>query len=168
VFLIITGADRKDVIMPSQNMVDTITNLLAPVAEACGVSLYDIEFLKEGGNRILRLYIDKDEGVDLDDCERVSRAAEEVLDADDPIPTAYFLEVSSPGIERKLSKPEHFSSFIGHKVAIKLYGPQDGRKKFTGQLTDYNNDIITLTEEDEIAHNFERAQISMCRLVVFE
>ena len=147
---------------------ESLTNLLAPVAEAQGVSLYDLEFVKEGSERILRLYIDKDPGVDLDDCERVSRAAEEVLDAHDPIEVAYYLEVSSPGVERKLSKPEHFAKYKGHKIAIRLYAPHDGRKKLTGYLTSYEDNELTLTEEDGTTHLFQQAQISACKLVVFD
>ncbi|MCL2527446.1 MAG: ribosome maturation factor RimP [Defluviitaleaceae bacterium] len=146
----------------------SITNLLTPVVEAQGVSLYDLEFIKEGSDRILRLYIDKDTGVDLEDCERVSRAAEAVLDEKDPIDTAYYLEVSSPGVERKLSKPEHFARYTGNKIAIRLYGPIDGRKKFTGILANYEDNTLTLTEEDGNNHTFQQAQISACKLVVFE
>jgi len=146
----------------------TVTTLLTPVVEAQGVNLYDIQLLKEGSARVLRLYIDKDTGIDLDDCERVSRAAEAVLDANDPIPTAYNLEVSSPGIERKLSKPEHYTRYTGHKITLKLYAPIDGRKKFTGQLNGYKDGNLTLTDEDGITHNFEGQQISTCRLVVFD
>ena len=149
-------------------MLANISKLLTPVVEAQGVSLYDLEFLKEGDSRILRLYIDKDAGVDLDDCERVSRAAEAVLDEHDPIQTAYYLEVSSPGVERKLSKPQHFARYIGHKIALRLYGPVDGRRKFTGQLTGYDNGNISLTDEEGLERQFEEVQISACRLVVFE
>jgi len=145
-----------------------ITNLLTPVVESQGVSLYDLEFIKEGSARILRLYIDKDPGVDLEDCEKVSRAAEEVLDAHDPIPTAYYLEVSSPGIERKLSKPEHFVKYVGHKIALRLYAPVEGRKKFTGLLSGYESGNIALTEADGAIRHFQQSQISACKLVVFE
>lgn len=146
----------------------TIAALLTPTIEAQGVTLYDLEFIKEGSDRILRLYIDKDQGVDLEDCERVSRAAEAVLDAHDPIETAYYLEVSSPGIERKLTRPEHFARYIGHQIAIRLYGPQDGRKKFSGILAKYEDGNLTLTEEDGNTHTFQQAQISACKLVVFD
>jgi len=149
-------------------MAAKITQLLTPIVEAQGVALYDLEFIKEGSEKILRLYIDKEEGVDLDDCERVSRAAEAELDAHDPIPAAYYLEVSSPGIERKLSKPEHYAKYIGHKITLKLYGPIDGRRKFTGNLTSYQDGNLTLTEETGQVHNLEQSQIAACRLVVFE
>jgi len=147
---------------------ESIASLLAPVMEAQGVSLYDLEFVKEGSDRILRLYIDKESGVNLEDCERVSRAADEVLDTHDPIPTAYYLEVSSPGVERKLSRPEHYVRYIGHKIALKLYGPQDGRKKFTGVLTKYEDNMLTLAEEDGTQHQFQQSQIGGCKLVVFD
>ena len=152
----------------SATKLEIVTNLLAPVAEAQGVELYDLEFIKEGSERILRLYIDKDPSVDLNDCERVSRAAEEVLDAHDPIEVAYYLEVSSPGVERKLSKPQHFARYIGHKIALRLYGPIDGRKKFTGHLKAYEDNQLTLTDEDGTDRHFQQAQISACKLVVFE
>ena len=146
----------------------TVTKLLAPIVEAQGVYLYDLELLKEGNAKTLRLYIDKDSGVDINDCERVSRAAETVLDVHDPIPTAYYLEVSSPGIERKLSKPEHFTRYTGHKVAIRLYGPVDGQRKFTGRLTGYENGRLTITDEEGHERHFQNSQISACRLVVFD
>ena len=154
----------------SAPMAAKITALLTPIVEAQGVSLYDLEFLKEGGDKILRLYIDKESetGVDLNDCERVSRAAEAELDAHDPIPQAYYLEVSSPGIERKLTKPEHFARYTGHKIALKLYAPHDGRRKFTGQLTAYKDENLFLTEDDGQEQKIERSQVSSCRLVVFE
>jgi len=153
----------------SASMASKITQLLTPIIEAQGVTLYDLEFIKEGGEKILRLYIDKPEGgVDINDCERVSRAAEAELDAHDPIPTAYDLEVSSPGVERKLTKPEHYTRYTGHKIAIKLYAPVDGTRKFTGILTSYENGNLSLTNEDGETRSFEQPQISACRLVVFE
>ena len=159
-------------------MVATLEALLAPVAEACGVELYDLEYVKEGGDKILRLYIDKEDGVDLDDCERVSHAVSDVLDEHDPIPGAYRLQVGSPGIDRKLSKPEHFGRYVGHKIELRLFAPhapQDlsqaesittGRKKFTGRLTAYNDGKITLADLDGQEWNFEQKQVSACKLVV--
>ena len=154
----------------SAPIIAKITALLTPVVEAQGVSLYDLEFLKEGGDKILRLYIDREDGtgVDLNDCERVSRAAEAELDAHDPIPEAYYLEVSSPGVERKLTKPAHFARYTGHKLALKLYAPLGGRRKFTGLLTAYEDENLSLTEDDGQEYKFQRSQVSSCRLVVFE
>ena len=162
-------------------MIGTLEPLIAPVAEACGVELYEMEFVKEGGSRILRLFIDKEGGVDLNDCERVSRAVSSVLDEHDPIPTAYRLQVGSPGIERRLSKPEHFQRFVGHKVLLKLFAPHSpedpeqaesvttGRKKFTGILSGYNENgdgKITLADEDGQIWSFDKKQVSACKLVV--
>ena len=142
--------------------------LLVPAIEAEGCILYDLEFVKEGSNRILRIYIDKEEGVGISDCERVSRATEAVLDASDPIPTAYMLEISSPGIERKLTKAEHFARYEGHKVSVRLFAPFEGRRKFTGLLEPVVNDVIAITDENNRRWQFERNQVSVCRLVVFE
>lgn len=151
-------------------MNETLEALMAPVAQAQGLELYDIEYVKEGADRILRLYIDNEDGVSLDDCERMSRAAEIVLDAKDPIPGEYRLQVSSPGVERKLSKPEHYARYIGHKVVVKLFAPHDpvsGRKKFTGMLKSYKNNKLSIrTEDDE--YTFDLQQVSACRLMVFE
>ena len=152
-------------------MIETLEALLAPVAESQGCELYDIEYVKEGSDRILRLYIDKDDGIDLDDCERVSRAAEIVLDENDPISGEYRLQVSSPGVERKIKKAAHYTRYIGHKVLIRLFAPADpvsGRKKFTGKLTAFDNNKVTIkTEEDDQAFTFDLQQISACSLIIF-
>ena len=161
-------------------MIGKLVPLIAPVVEQMGVELYETEYVKEGGSRILRLFIDKEGGVDLNDCERVSRAVSDVLDEHDPIPDAYRLQVGSPGIERRLSKPEHFRRYIGHKVTIKLFAPHSpknadeaesvttGRKKFTGILTAYGekDEKIVLTDEDGQEWHFEKKEVSACKLVV--
>jgi ribosome maturation factor RimP len=159
-------------------LIAKLEQMLTPTVEECGVQLYDIEYVKEGGSRILRLFIDKEDGVDLNDCERVSRAVSDVLDGSDPIPDSYRLQVGSPGIERRLVKPEHFKRYEGHKVLIKLFSPhapQDpdhaesittGRKKFTGILTAYDDGNITLTDEENQIWYFDKKQVSACKLVV--
>ena len=161
------------------HMIGNLEKLLAPIAEENGVELYDMEYVKEGGSRILRLFIDKEGGVDLSDCERVSHAVSHTLDEHDPIPDAYRLQVGSPGIERRLSKPEHFTRYAGHKVQIKLFAPHSpenpshpesvttGRKKFTGILTSYNENGISLQDEDNQMWTFSQKQVSACRLVVY-
>ena len=153
-----------------------IESLVEPVAKACGVELYDLEYVKEGGDRILRLFIDKEGGVDLNDCERVSRAVEVVLDEHDPIPNAYRLQVGSPGIDRKLVKPEHFTRYIGEKISLRLFAPHapkdetqaesitTGRKKFTGILSGYELGTIKLTDADKVEWIFEQNQVSSCKL----
>ncbi|MCL1788088.1 MAG: ribosome maturation factor RimP [Defluviitaleaceae bacterium] len=153
-------------------MIEKLETLLAPVATSQGCELYDIEYVKEGGDRILRLFIDKPEGIDIDDCERVSRAAEVVLDENDPITGEYRLQVSSPGVERRLKKPAHFARFIGHKVEVRLFAPLDpvsGRKKYTGVITAFADNKLTIkTSEDDQTVTFELPQISACRLIVFD
>ena len=151
-------------------MNEALEALMAPVAQEQGLELYDIEYVKEGAGRILRIYIDKEEGIDLDDCERMSRAAEVVLDEADPIPGEYRLQVSSPGVERKLSKPRHYSRFVGHKVVVKLFAPHDpvsGRKKFTGILAKFEDNRLSIKTEDE-EYSFDLKQVSACRLMVFD
>lgn len=159
-------------------MIGTLEPLITPIVEENGVELYDMEFVKESGSRILRLFIDKDGGVDLSDCERVSRAVSAWLDENDPIEKSYRLQVGSPGIDRRLVKPAHYLRFIGHKVLIKLFAPHapenpneaesitTGRKKFTGILTGYDNGKTTLKDEDGQIWTFEKKQVSSCRLVV--
>jgi len=160
-------------------MQQSLEALLSPVAESQGCELYDLEYVKEGGDRILRLFIDKEGGVDLEDCENVSHAAEVVLDEHDPIPTAYRLQVGSPGIERKLAKPAHYTRYVGQKISLKLFAPysppsgadetvtETGRKKFTGILKSFNNNTIILTDEDSREWTFDLKQVSACKLVVF-
>jgi len=160
-------------------LIGTLEPLITPIIESNDVELYDMEFVKEGGSRILRLFIDKEGGVDLNDCERVSRAVSAVLDEHDPIDSAYRLQVGSPGIERRIVKPEHFRRYVGHKVTVKLFAPHSpeepnaaesvttGRKKFTGILSGYGEGgKITLEDEDGQVWNFTQKQVSACRLVV--
>jgi len=152
-------------------LIANLEKLLTPVVESCETELYDMEYVKEGGNRILRLFIDKEGGVDLNDCERVSHAVSDVLDEHDPIPDAYRLQVGSPGIERRLVKPAHFQRYIGSKVHVRLFAPHTdsivtGRKKFTGILSGYEDGKIILTDEEKQQWTFEKKQVSACKLVV--
>ena len=150
-----------------------LDRLIAPVVEEMGIELYDMEFAKEGGTRILRLFIDKEGGVDLNDCENVSRAVEAVLDRHDPIPTSYRLQVGSPGVERKLVKPRHFARHMGHRVTVKLFAPHKvsemvSQKTFAGVLTGYDDENISLEDSGGNAYCFKVAQVSSCRLRVFD
>lgn len=152
-------------------MIDTLEALLAPTVATEGCELYDIEYLKEGSDRILRLYIDHEDGINIDDCERVSRAVELVLDENDPITGEYRLQVSSPGVERKIKKAKHYEKYIGHKMEVRLFAPKDpvsGRKKYTGTLKNFNNDQVTMTVEDNETATFTLQEISACRLIVFD
>lgn len=118
--------------------------LARPVVEANGCSLWDVEYVKEAGSWYLRVYIDKDTGVSIDDCEAVSRVLSDLLDEADPIQDPYTFEVSSAGADRALKKPEHFQAFLGAQVDVKFYRAQNGQKSCTGTLTGYQDGAVTL------------------------
>ena len=123
--------------------------LLQPIAASQGVEIYDVEYVKEGSDYYLRAYIDKEEGVNIVDCENVSRALSDALDREDFIPDAYILEVSSPGLGRTLKKDRHLAHSIGQEVEIKLYKPQEGIKEFSGVLKSFDKDNVVITEDAE-------------------
>lgn len=118
--------------------------LAAPIAAENGCEVWDVEYVKEAGSWYLRVYLDRPEGVTIDHCEAVSRAFSDKLDEADPIEGSYILEVSSPGADRVLRKPEHFARFLGEKVKVKLYRPRDGAKSLVGDLADYADGAVTL------------------------
>lgn len=138
---------------------------LEPIAAENAVALVDLEFVKEGANWYLRVYIDKEGGVTIDDCEAVSRALEAKLDADDPIEQAYILEVSSPGIDRPLKKDADFVKYQGETVDVKLYKAKDGRKQFQGKLLGLAEDVLSIEEAGETLA-FERKDVASVRLAV--
>ncbi len=126
-----------------------VWDLAAPIAEKEGCFLYDVEYLKEGGIWFLRVYADKEGGISLDECEVISRALSEKLDQKDPIDRNYYLEVSSPGIERKLKHKEHFDRYLGETVDIGLYKALNGSKQLTGTLTGFDGQNITMEVQGE-------------------
>lgn len=128
---------------------EAVFNLAEPIAKENGCFIYDIEFVKEGGLYFLRVYADKDGGINLDECEVISRALSDKLDESDPIKQNYYLEVSSPGIERKLKTKEHFERYIGEKIDIGLYKAIDKSKQLTAVLTGFDNGIITVDKNGE-------------------
>ena len=137
--------------------------LLAPIAEENGVEIYDVEYLKEGSDWYLRAYIDKPEGVNIQDCENVSRALSDKLDEVDFIDDAYILEGSSPGLGRTLKKDKHLEKSLGEEVELRLYKPRDKQKEFTGILKSFDADsVIIETEEEEKV--FARSEIALIRL----
>ena len=138
--------------------------LLAPVLAANNFKLYDVEYVKEGGNWFLRAYIDKEGGITVDDCELVSRALSDLLDKADFIPDAYILEVSSPGLGRQLKRDRHFQQSIGEEVEIKLYKPLNKSKEWVGILTGYDAEKLTIELEDGTALELRRSDIAMVRL----
>lgn len=146
--------------------------LLTPIAEKYGVEIYDVEYVKEGKDSYLRAYIDKSEGVNINDCENVSRALSDALDVEDYIPDAYILEVSSPGLGRTLKKDRHFEKSLGAEVEVKTYKPIDGQKEFTGILEAYDADTVTIggdkgnAVDDRITYVFKRNEIARIRLAL--
>lgn len=138
-------------------------NLLLPIAEANGVEIYDVEYVKEGSDYYLRAYIDKADGVNIIDCENVSRALSEALDKEDFIPDAYILEVSSPGLGRTLKKDKHLAKSIGQEVEIKLFKAIDKCKEFSGVLDSFDAENLTILEGDT-KRTFIRSEIALIRL----
>lgn len=142
---------------------DIVTEIARPVVEANGCELWDVEYVSEGGQWYLRIYIDKAEGVSINDCEAVSRAIDPILDEKDPIATSYIFEVSSAGLERTLKTPEHFKRFLGENVEVKLYKPTDGSKVFVGTLKKYENGSVTIEQNgNEIC--FTKEQIAVVHI----
>lgn len=139
--------------------------LLTPIAAANGCEVYDVEYVKEGSDWYLRAYIDKPEGVNIIDCENVSRAFSDKLDEADFIPDAYILEVSSPGLGRALKKDRHLEKSLGEEVEIRTYKPIDKQKEFTGILKSYDKDTVTIqTEEKDLV--FAKSDIAIIRLTL--
>lgn len=139
-------------------------NLLEPVVEQLGFELADVELRLGGQDGLLRLYIDKDGGIDVEDCQSVSRQVSAILDVEDPLPGNYTLEVSSPGLDRTLTKPAHFQRFMGEDVRVKLRFPLEGRRNFRGALKSADEENIEV-EVDGESHSLALATIESARLV---
>lgn len=139
-------------------------NLVMPILTQNNFSLYDIEYVKEAGMYYLRIFIDKEGGITIDDCEIVSRAYSELVDADDFIEEKYILEVSSPGLGRALKKDRHFENSLGLEVEVRLYKPVDGSKSYVGILSGFNRDSIEIVNEDDRVLSFNRTDISGVKL----
>ncbi len=144
-----------------------IEELIQPTVTEMGYELVDVEFVKEGPNWYLRIFIDKEGGVTIDDCEAVSKTLEKIFDEKDPIEQAYFLEISSPGIDRPLKKKEDFIKYNGEMVDVKLYKPYEGSKEYTGKLVGYDENDGTVTiEVDNKNIAFTKKEIAGIRLAV--
>ncbi len=128
---------------------ERLTEMFEPVASALGCELWGVEYMAQGRRALLRVYIDKEGGIGVDDCEKVSRQVSSVLDVEDPIQSEYTLEVSSPGMDRPLFKLEQFESSVGETVAVRLRLPFEGRRKFTGLLKGIENEEIVLEVDNE-------------------
>lgn len=141
--------------------------LIMPIIEKYKFELVDVEWVKEGANWYLRAYIDKENGITVDDCELVSRALSDLLDEEDFISENYILEVSSPGLDRPLKKEKDFARSIGRDVEVKLFKAVNKEKEFIGVLKDYDEETVTLAMEDESEMRFKRSEIARIRLAFF-
>ncbi len=141
---------------------DVVAQLAQPIVEQAGCTLWDVEYVKEAGEWFLRVYIDKEGGVDINDCEAVSRPLSDLLDEADPIQGSYTFEVSSAGLDRPLKKPEHFAACAGQQVDVRFYRPVDGRKEYTGARVGCDGDG-NVTVDDK---TFEKKDVAQVRLHV--
>ena len=142
---------------------DKVTELARPIVEEEGCRLWDVEYVREAGNWYLRIYIDKTGGVDIEDCERISRRLDPILDEADPIPDSYVFEVGSAGAERELKRPGDFESFLGSEVEVRLYQPVNGQKAYVGTLVGYDNGTTTI-EIGGKTLSFNKTQTAQVRL----
>ena len=144
---------------------EKVEKLVKPKVEEAGYELYDVEFAKEGKNYFLRIFIDNEKGIDLNDCEKVTNSISDILDEADYIKEQYFLEVSSPGIERVLKKNKHLQQNIGKEIEIKLFKKdENGKKEYIGILEKFNDNNITLNIYDSVI-NIERKDIAHIKTI---
>lgn len=149
--------------MSKHSLIENLKEQVKPIVQNINYELYHIEFVKEGKENYLRIYIDSENGVSLDGCEKVSRAISELLDDIDPIQESYYLEVSSPGIDRVLYTNEHLEKYKGYNIVLNLYSPIDKKKKYEGELVDFNEEDINIKVEENIV-TIPREKISKTTL----
>ena len=148
------------------NIAARVTEMICPVVKELGYDIWDVEYVKEGADWHLRVTIDSPNGIDINDCEKVHRAIDPVLDEFDPIEDAYYLDVSSPGLEREIRTPEHYTACIGERVEVKLFTAYEGMKNFVGRLVGYDVENDTVTVELAVGKSVAvtRKQISKCNM----
>lgn len=146
-----------------KKITEVVWALAEPAVQAQGCRIWDVEYVREAGQWYLRLYLDKDGGVDILDCEAISRVVSDLLDEADPIEGSYVFEVGSAGAERPLKRPADFEQFMGADVLLKTYKPRDGRKEFSGVLAGYDDGAVSLTVGSETLR-FEKPEIALVRL----
>ena len=144
-------------------LTEQVWQFAEPVVQAQGCTVWDVEYVREGADWFLRIYIDKEGGVDIADCEAISRALDPILDEKDPIPTSYPFEVCSAGIERALKRPGDFEKFLGSDVLVRLYRPKDGTKEFPGVLRGYEDGCVTIDYLGKPV-TFEKSEVALVRL----
>ena len=153
---------RKDGFM---KVTEQVAAFAEPVVQEHGCELWDVEYVREGSEYFLRLYIDKEGGVDIDDCEAISRAMDPILDEKDPVPGSYHFEVCSAGLERALKRPGDFERFMGSPITVKLYRPYNGLKELPCVLRGYEDGKLTV-ESGKDTITFEKSQVALVRLRV--
>ena len=142
---------------------EKVAALAAPVVEEEGCSLWDVEYVREAGTWFLRVFVDKEGGLGIDDCERISRRLDPMLDEADPIPDSYVFEVGSAGAERELKRPRDFERFMGSEAEVRLYRPMNGSKSFVGLLKGYDNGAVTI-ESGGADLRFEKDEVALVKL----
>lgn len=145
------------------NIADTVTALIKDTVQEQGVTLWDVRFVKEGADWFLRVFIDSEKGISIDDCVNVSHAIDPIIDEADPIDRSYCMEVSSPGLNRELIKEEHFLAMMGKEVTVKLYKAVGSSKEINGTLSKYDDGDITINTADGQL-TFKKAERSSVRL----
>ena len=151
--------------MSTPKIKTTVEEMVKPYLDEHGFELVDVEYVKEGSNWFLRVFVDKDGGIDIDDCGLISEFLSQKLDENDPIPTAYFLEVSSPGAERPLKKKEDVAKAVGKNVFVTVYESVDGAKEFEGKLVSFDNDELVI-ESGKKRHAIPYAKVASARLAI--
>ena len=146
-----------------KKITDVVWELAEPVVQEHGCQLWDVEYVREAGQWYLRLYLDKDGGVDILDCEAISRKVSDLLDEADPIESSYVFEVGSVGLERQLKRPGDFERFLGAQVEVRLYQPVDGSKVHIGTLEQYDNGDVTVSD-GKTRRVFQKSAIAQVRL----
>ena len=144
---------------------EKVAELSKPVVEEEGCTLWDVEYVREAGTWYLRIFVDKEGGLSIDDCERISRRLDPMLDEADPIPDSYVFEVGSAGAERELKRPSDFEQFLGHEVELRLYQPLNGSKAFVGKLKEYADGDVTISFGGNDMR-FDKNKIALVRLHV--
>ncbi|APO45229.1 ribosome maturation factor RimP [Paenibacillus sp. FSL R5-0623] len=151
--------------MSTTNIKSTVEEMIQPYLNEQGFELVDIEYVKEGSNWFLRVYVDKEGGIDIDDCVLISEKLSAKLDENDPIPTIYFLEVSSPGAERPLKKPEDVTKAVGKNVFVTTYEPVNGLKEFEGKLLSFDDEELVI-EAGKKQHAISYDKVASARLAI--
>ena len=150
----------------ASNVENKVREIVEPIASELGLEIWDVRFVKEGADHYLRIYIDKEDGISIDDCVNLSHAVDKPLDDADPISCSYCLEVSSPGVERSLTRDEHFQKYVGEKIKVKLIRALEGTncREFSGILKSYESGNIAMQIEDEKTITFNKKEASSIKL----